>query len=64
MSGSNKLYKELKETERNTHMELLLKVWDAFLQKNDPSLLPESIFINDVSCKSIYHQSWYYHSCM
>ena len=47
MSGSNKLYKELKETERNTHMELLLKVWDAFLQKNDPSLLPESIFINE-----------------
>lgn len=47
MSGSNKLYTELTSDERNTQMKLLLKVWDNFLQKNDPTLLPENIFINE-----------------
>lgn len=47
MSGNNKLYKELNPEERRTQMELLLKVWDDFLQKNDSSLKKADIFINE-----------------
>lgn len=47
MSGSNKIYKELTPNERRVQMELLLRVWDDFLHKNDPSLSKENIFINE-----------------
>lgn len=47
MSGKNKLYEELKPEERNTQMELVLHIWDDFVQKNDPILSAEDIFVNE-----------------
>ena len=47
MSSREKLYKELNQDERNAQMNYILKVWDDFLKKNDPSLTPENIFINE-----------------
>ena len=47
MSGDNKLYKELTPEERSIQMELLLHVWNNFLQVNDPTLQEKYIFINE-----------------
>lgn len=47
MSGNNKLYKELTPSERVYQMKLLLRVWDDFLLKNDSSISPEDVFINE-----------------
>lgn len=49
MSGSNKIYKELDASERNEIIQLLLSLWDNFLQKNDPALTIEEVFINQFS---------------
>lgn len=53
MSGVNKLYQELLPEENKLHRDLIKKSWYYFLQRNDPTLGDNEIFINEYNLMEV-----------